>query len=1184
MMLSDYTAGTISVAADGTAVTGVGTAWEVARFREGDWLIANGWVNVVASVDSNTSLTLAQPWRGGELSGASYRLRYMSDGSRASAQARQLIDMLGGSGNLEALGGLIGAPGSIPYFTGAGTMGLLSPQDITQGVRYDVQVDELSDRDAYDGEPEGFAVLISDVGDGRSALYSRVGAAGTWSDPAYITGPVGPANTLAKGTVTTGAPGTDADISITGDAPNQTLNLTIPRGDVGPPNTLIKGTVTTGPAGSDADISITGEAPVQTLNITIPRGDKGEGLQFDASVDELADRDEYDNEPQGFTVLVRDIGNGRAAIFEKESAATADWSAPAYITGASGGGDVVGPESATDGNIAVFDGVTGKLLKDGGQPIASLLPRDGSAAMTGPLVLTEDDAPGTPDAGQVALYAKSDGKLYRKDDTGAEEEVGAGVGGVGPVFDTLAEAAAFSPTIAPPWINTRGHASAGDGGGAEYKHVGSSAPAHAGAFAITLADGVTSIWYELSTSPVSPFMLGAKGDGVTNDSVAFDALRVLLPRGEVDLEGKTFMVDAIPAGAYRNGYFKIPSFEGDLSALIPARDTLRTARTALTTGSCYAAWCQDTWAVHRGVVYAMWNEGADHANSAMNGVSMRLKNGVWTQKESVLRDLTEAHWVSAAAIVDGVQMVCRRDNSDNDYRLYMRHLSERFEFTDILNAGGSPGTKAFYIYLSDVPAASGMIGAREGMTAVFNSVDTIGGQGISGAYTMSFINGTRIQWAHPNDFSGETLLAGGEFSISFEETDWIECNIDGKSIAAAIDAKWVSYGGSTSTFNLHSMAAVSADAGTFYVGVSGGDLNVAIARIFRPWDTNSQATVSWVREITGADAEHSEPTLWRDPANGYLYGFCRTQSFSVPPIFWWSDDDLASAPTVTSAPGNGYAVQSPIPIVGVGDMLYGLASGSRNGTSGIVGTAPATIPIYLLRATKADAEANGFAAFEWILVDTVQFENQYFAAANAVGVGSIEAIDESTLIAGYGGELPGATTPSGLTSSSSAQIYALKIDISQNGALGRGRLGPDRVHNPIDLYWLFTGLSAIADGGYLTFIAERLGIGPSCYNTSDGYFTPPETGLYEFSGQVTYEDGNAGEKYCRLVDSSGTDVLGGLFFALDSNIGLAGNETHGVFNFAVSLREGQRVRIQVTAASGTRSSSQRSYLYIKKLS
>lgn len=131
-LLADYTAGTITVSANGTAVTGIGTAWQTAGFKEGDWLIANGWVNVIASVNSNTSLTLAQPWRGGALSGAAYRLRYMSDGSRASAQARQLIDLLGGSGNLEALGGLTLAANKGIHATGAGT---LATHDLTPAAR-----------------------------------------------------------------------------------------------------------------------------------------------------------------------------------------------------------------------------------------------------------------------------------------------------------------------------------------------------------------------------------------------------------------------------------------------------------------------------------------------------------------------------------------------------------------------------------------------------------------------------------------------------------------------------------------------------------------------------------------------------------------------------------------------------------------------------------------------------------------------------------------------------------------------------------------------------------------------------------------------------------------------------------------------------------------------------------------
>lgn len=61
------------------------------------------------------------------------------------------------------------------------------------------------------------------------ALSAITGPAGTNG----TNGAAGPANTLAIGTVTTGAEGSSASATITGDAPNQTLNLTIPRGDTG---------------------------------------------------------------------------------------------------------------------------------------------------------------------------------------------------------------------------------------------------------------------------------------------------------------------------------------------------------------------------------------------------------------------------------------------------------------------------------------------------------------------------------------------------------------------------------------------------------------------------------------------------------------------------------------------------------------------------------------------------------------------------------------------------------------------------------------------------------------------------------------------------------------------------------------------------------------------------------------
>lgn len=60
---------------------------------------------------------------------------------------------------------------------------------------------------------------------------------GSWVDAGRFRGDslAGPANTLTPGTATTGAPGTAMSFTITGTAPNQVLNLTIPQGDDGEP-------------------------------------------------------------------------------------------------------------------------------------------------------------------------------------------------------------------------------------------------------------------------------------------------------------------------------------------------------------------------------------------------------------------------------------------------------------------------------------------------------------------------------------------------------------------------------------------------------------------------------------------------------------------------------------------------------------------------------------------------------------------------------------------------------------------------------------------------------------------------------------------------------------------------------------------------------------------------------------
>lgn len=118
-VLSDYTSGTISLANGSTAVTGTGTLFDVAKFREGDTLQIQNLTAVIASVNSNTSLTLTMPWTGTTLTNAPYRARYLPDGARVTAQATTLIELLG-NGVLSNLAELGVEEGKTPVGNAAG--------------------------------------------------------------------------------------------------------------------------------------------------------------------------------------------------------------------------------------------------------------------------------------------------------------------------------------------------------------------------------------------------------------------------------------------------------------------------------------------------------------------------------------------------------------------------------------------------------------------------------------------------------------------------------------------------------------------------------------------------------------------------------------------------------------------------------------------------------------------------------------------------------------------------------------------------------------------------------------------------------------------------------------------------------------------------------------------------------
>ena len=176
---------------------------------------------------------------------------------------------------------------------------------------------EIAKENGFNGtETEWLASLKGEPGspgapgkDGENGKTPYVGDNGNWYIGADDTGKPsrgakgepgqdGVTPTFSIESVETGEPGTDADVTMTGDAPNHGLRFVIPRGDKGDtgaqglpgeagadgktPNITI-GNVETLEAGQNATASITGESPDLTLNLGIPKGADGEGKAVDIS-------------------------------------------------------------------------------------------------------------------------------------------------------------------------------------------------------------------------------------------------------------------------------------------------------------------------------------------------------------------------------------------------------------------------------------------------------------------------------------------------------------------------------------------------------------------------------------------------------------------------------------------------------------------------------------------------------------------------------------------------------------------------------------------------------------------------------------------------------------------------------------------------------------------------------------
>lgn len=153
---------------------------------------------------------------------------------------------------------------------------------------------------------------------------------------------------------------------------------------------------------------------------TVPKSSLVSGADYDVQVDDVTGRAVYDGQTAGFTVLISDMGDGRAAIQSKASNTSADWTDPAYVTGAQGGqGDQGDQGPAGEGFEfkGAYSGATayveGDVVRDAGSSWIALQGTTGNAPPTLPTtsnayweLLAQKGADG---AGTIASLVEGDG-------------------------------------------------------------------------------------------------------------------------------------------------------------------------------------------------------------------------------------------------------------------------------------------------------------------------------------------------------------------------------------------------------------------------------------------------------------------------------------------------------------------------------------------------------------------------------------------------------------------------------------------------------------------------------------------------------------------------------------------------------------------------------------------------------
>jgi len=164
--------------------------------------------------------------------------------------------------------------------------------------------------------------------------------------------------------------------------------------------------------------------------------------------------------------------------------------------GAAGAGDVDGPAASVDECIAVFDGTSGKLLKDGGQTIADVL-----ASVTPPAAPTKQiftsSGTWTKPAGcrfiKVTVVGGGGGGAGSANASGSQVAYGTSGGGGAVTMKWIDVTSIASETVTVGALGAKGAAGANNGSNGGASSFGSHAVAGGGAGGTTQASGTSVV-------------------------------------------------------------------------------------------------------------------------------------------------------------------------------------------------------------------------------------------------------------------------------------------------------------------------------------------------------------------------------------------------------------------------------------------------------------------------------------------------------------------------------------------------------------------------------------------------------------------------------------------------------------------------------------------------------------------